>query len=483
MGVGRNTLIVQYLGESTLIVSIALVFAVLLVILLLPQFNVVTDKQLTLNFTVNLGLSAVGILIVTSLLAGSYPAFFLSKCNPVTVLRGSISSSLTVSSREQWVRSGLVIFQFALTVLLISSVLVLHQQIDFIQSKNLGYSRDNLISFELENRAKYNEGSSIKKDTEESSIKTFLYEVENTPGIVHVTNACHDLTGDHGGLSGLDWKTGDQDEALQFSNLEVGYDFIETLGIDLVEGRTFSRSFSAEETKIVVNETAVEIMGLTDPIGKVIRLWGKEKEIIGVVQDFHYESLYEEVQPCLFQLVPGCNTILARIEAGKEKETIALLSSLYQQYHPAFAFEYRFLDEDYQALYAAEQRVSTLSRYFAGLAIIISCLGLFGLAAFTAERRLKEIGIRKILGADSLSIVRLLSTDFTKMVLVAIFVGLPISYWLAQQWLADFAYRIDLKWWYFISAGLIALFIAWLTVGLQTIKAARVNPVECLKDE
>ncbi|MGD1893421.1 MAG: ABC transporter permease [Cyclobacteriaceae bacterium] len=483
IGVGRNALIVQHITESTVVVGFSLVLAMLLVVLFLPQFNTITSKQLTLNFTLNQGLSVLGILIVTSLLAGSYPALFLSGFNPMAILRGGgTSGQLTTSLGERWIRTGLVVFQFTLSILLITSVLVVYHQVEFIQAKNLGYSRDNVIYFEVESKAS-GTGELSEESLMEQQVETFLYAMETMPGVVQASNACHDLTGDHGGISGVDWEPGDQDRALTFGNLEVGYGFIETLGISLVAGRPFSRNFSSESSKIIINERAAEVIGFTDPVGKTIRIWGQEREIIGVVQDFHYESLYEEVRPCFFRLFPGCETILARIEAGKEKETIDLLGKLYQQQYPQLAFEYRFLDEDYQALYAAEQRVSTLSRYFAGLAILISCLGLFGLAAFTAERRIKEIGIRKALGASVTSIVQLLSGDFTKMVLVAIAVALPISYFVAKHWLQSFAFHIDLQWWYFAGAGFLALLIAWFTVGLQTVKAAQVNPVECLKDE
>jgi ABC-type antimicrobial peptide transport system permease subunit len=207
-------------------------------------------------------------------------------------------------------------------------------------------------------------------------------------------------------------------------------------------------------------------------------------QIIGIAKDFHFESLHENIRPLIFRLWPErTNRFMAKIEAGKEKETIDRLQAFYKAYNPGFTLDYRFLDQEYQAQYVAEQRVSTLSRYFAGIAILISCLGLFGLAAFTAERRLKEIGIRKTLGATDFGIVRLLSADFTRMVLTAIVIALPISYFITRKWLEGFAYRIDLEWWFFIASGFLAILIAWFTVGLQTVKAARVNPTECLKDE
>lgn len=210
-------------------------------------------------------------------------------------------------------------------------------------------------------------------------------------------------------------------------------------------------------------------------------MWGNEKEIIGVAGDFHYESLYEKVKPCLFQLEPRSSSILAKVKAGTERATITQLEELYHQYNPGLAFDYQFLDSDYQSLYAEEQKVASLCRYFAGLAIVISCLGLFGLATFSVQKRMKEIGIRKVLGSSDLGIVRLLSDDFTRILIVAITIALPFSFLIADRWLGSFAYHIDLKWWYFGLAGLGAIFVAWISLGIQTVKAAMVNPTECLK--
>jgi len=250
------------------------------------------------------------------------------------------------------------------------------------------------------------------------------------------------------------------------------------------EGRSFSRDIGADTARVIFNEAAIEAMGLKDPIGKKAMGF----EIIGVVKNFHFESFHRDVIPQLFILhrnrfASPPSLIMARIEGGKEVETLERINEFYKSYNPGFPLDYRFLDEDYQRQYVSEQRVSTLSRYFAGLAIVISCLGLFGLAAFTAQRRLKEIGIRKILGSSDFGIVRLLSGDFTKTVLAAIVIALPLSYFMTRKWLDEFAYRIDLEWWYFAGSGILALLVAWFTVGLQTIRAARVNPTQCIKDE
>lgn len=259
---------------------------------------------------------------------------------------------------------------------------------------------------------------------------------------------------------------------------------IELLEIEMKEGRAFSKKFASDDSTVIFNEAAIDMMELKDPIGKRVRLFGRDLEILGVAKNFHFESLHKSVKPLFFILVPErTNTIMVKVKSERLEETITKLQAYYSGFTQGLPLEYKFLDEVFQAQYASENRVAVLSRYFAGIAILISCLGLFGLVAFTAERRLKEIGIRKVLGASEFGIIYLLSRDFTKMVVAAIVIALPLSYLIARHWLNGFAYRIDLELWYFIVAGLIALFIAWLTVGFHAIKAARVNPAECLKDE
>ena len=467
VGAGRSTLVFQYLGESTLMAMLSLITAIVLVLLFLPQFNQITGKQLYLPFEAPLILSFLAITLITGIMAGSYPALYLSAFNPVNVLKGALNKSVG----ELWARKGLVVLQFTLSVILIVSVFVVYKQIEFAQNKNLGYDKDNILYVD---RAGWEEGP----------LETFLAEARKLPGVRQASSMGHDMTGHIAASYGVEWPGKDPDDRTEFEMMPVGYEMLELLEIEMAAGRTFSKKFSADTAKIIFNEAAIEHIGFSDPIGKVVKWGDGEREIIGVVKDFHFESLHEKVKPMIFWLDPSRTwSIAVKIEAGKEQETIAQLQPLFQTFYPGFPFDYKFLDQEYQALYAAEQRVSTLSKYFAGIAILISCLGLFGLAAFTAERRLKEIGIRKILGATDFGIVRLLSGDFTKMVLVAIVVALPISYLIAQRWLEDFAFSIELEWWYFAGAGLLALLIAWFTVGLQTVKAARVNPVECLKDE
>ena len=465
VGARKSTLIVQYLSESLLISLVSLFVALLLVFLLLPQFNVIVGKNLTLSVSLNFSLILLAIVIVTGLLAGSYPAFYLSKFTPVTVLRGKVNNFMG----EVWARKGLVVIQFTLSIILIVSVLIVYHQIQFIQTQNLGYNKENVLIVG-------NEGKISEQH------ETFIVEVQKIPGVLAVSSSGHDMTGHDGGTYGIEWPGKDPEDRTEFERMPVNYGLIELLGIQIKEGRSFSRDFT-DSSSIIFNEAAITFMGLTDPIGKEVKLWGKNMQIVGVVKDFNFESFREQIKPAFLWISPYTSNVMVKVEAGKEMSVIAYLQKFCKEFNPGFPLEYRFLDSDYQSLYAAEKRVSILSKYFAALAIIISCLGLFGLAAFSAERRIKEIGIRKVLGSSEFAIVRLLSADYTKMVLTAIFISLPVSYMIAKSWLSNFAFKIDLEWWFFIVAGISALLIAWLTVGLLTIRAARVNPSACLRSE
>ena len=460
IGAHRSTLIFQYLGESMLMSLLSLFIAIVLVELLLPQFSEITGKQLALHFDRYSILAALGIAIFTGLVAGSYPALYLSGFNPALVLKGKLNTSLG----EVWARKGLVIFQFTLSVGFIVSVLIIYKQIEFIQTKNLGYDKDNVIYFETEGRIT-------------DHVETFLSEVKQQPGIVNASSMLGDMIGETNGTPGAVSQNG---KVITMNGTCVNYDVLETLGIEMKEGRTFSRDLDSDTLKIIYNEAAIDALGLQDPVGKIV----DGSEIVGVAKNFHFQSLHEKVKPFCFRLEPHwATTIMVKVKSGKEEETVSNLRKFYKTFNPGFDFDYKFLDQTYQAKYVAEKRVAILSRYFAGLAVMISCLGLFGLAAFSAERRYKEIGIRKVLGSSELGIVYLLSFDFTKMVMVSIFIALPISYFTTTHWLDSFAYRIELQWWYFFGAGFIALIITWLTVGTQTIRAAKINPSECLKNE
>ncbi len=469
-GASRGTLVLQYLGESMLVATASMILAVMLVVLFLPAFNSITGKQLDLHHpNTGLILSLAGITLFTGLISGCYPAVYLSGFAPALVLKGKLKNA----AGELLVRKGLVIFQFSLSFLLILGVLVVYRQIRFIQTTNLGYNRDHVISFLREGRL----GDANRQ-------AAFLAEARNIPGITHASTIGHNLTGHANGTNGVEWEGKDPNDKTEFEAVAVDYDMLETLGISMKQGRSFSKAFGVDSTKIIFNEAAIRFMGLTDPIGKKVKMWGTDMQIVGIAKDFHFQSLHEKVKPLLFYLAPG-NTwrFMAKIETGKEEQVIGRLQQLYRQFNPGLPFEYSFLDADYQKLYAAEARVSVLSRYFAGLAILISCLGLFGLAAFTAERRKKEIGIRKVLGASARSVVILLSKDFLKLTMIAILLAFPLSWWIASQWLSSFAYRIYLGSGIFVVTGVSIIVITLLTISFQAFKAALSNPVKSLKAE
>ncbi|MDF7815641.1 ABC transporter permease [Hymenobacter sp. YC55] len=461
LGASRTALVVHFLLESVLMTFVALFLAVVLLQVTLPQLNEITGKHLTLTPEPKLLVSFLGIALLTGLLAGSYPAFYLSGFKPATVFRGTQMGSVA----DLWTRKGLVVFQFVLSVIFIVCVLVVHRQMHYVQSKDLGYDKSNVIYFET-----------ADKSAQEPT--AFLAELKRLPGVVNASGmwGFFVAVGPHGVGPQLEW----QGRKFPVNNLGVNYDMVETLGIQMKAGRSFSPQFRSDSTEIIVNETLVKTLGLQDPIGKTL----DRGKIVGVAKDFYYESLHEKVEPFIFRLEPkAAGTVLVKLAPGSDKETIRRLQQFYKAYNAGLTLDYQYLDAEYQAQYASERRVAVLSRYFAGLAILISCLGLLGLTAFTAEKRRKEIGVRKVLGASELSIVYLLSRDLTKLVVVAIVLALPISYLLVRHWLDSFEYRIALEFWYFLGAGLLALLVAWLTVGTQAVRAARIDPALCLRDE
>ena len=477
LGVSRKSLIIQFLTESILLALIALVLASQIVTIGLPYFNEIAGKQLQFSPNPTIVFGALGITLLTGLLAGCYPAFYLSGFSPIAVLKGK----LNVSFGELWVRKGLVVFQFALTILFIVGLTVIHQQIELAQTKNMGYDRDNILNFQWKGNL-YTRFNGLNEGKSNEHFYTFMEELKGVTGIINASNMTGDLYEEIYGQTGITWTGNDAEKDVHFQSPIVGYDFIETFGIEMLEGRTFSKDHQDSYDKVILNKAAVKFMNLENPIGQTIGL-DDGAEVIGVVNDFHYGSLRNNIEPLIFRCEQNGRNVLAKIQRGAEKATIERLQKLHSEFLPGYNFEFTFLDDAYQAQYEAEAKVSVLSKYFAGLAILISCLGLFGLATFTAERRKKEIGIRKILGASVFGIVRMLTSDFTSIVLVAILIALPISYVIAQNWLANFAFSIALTGWYFVLPGALVLLIAWGTVGLQTVQAARVNPVECLKEE
>ncbi|NLR58808.1 FtsX-like permease family protein [Chitinophaga polysaccharea] len=465
IGANRATLIFQYLGESMMMTFIALLIALLLVALLLPQFNLVTGKTLSLTPTPGMVLSILGITFFTGLLAGSYPALYLSGFNPLTVLKGKLPGA----TGQLLARKGLVVFQFTLSVLFMVAVITIYRQIAYIQSKKPGYDKDNVVYFDAEGK--------VAKE----GMPAFLAAVKKIPGVVNASGMVGNLLG--APSMGYNWKGRGIDETILYRPVQVNYDMIETLGLEMAAGRPFSRNFGTDSFNIIFNEAAIKAMGITDPVGRVISFNGITTTIIGVVKDFHFQSLHETIKPQFFTLDFHNSKVMVKIKAGQTKAVLDKLAAFYQSYNPGFIFDYKFLDEDFQAQYVAENRVAALSRYFTGLAVLISCLGLFGLAMFTAESRRKEVSIRKVLGATVANIVMMLSKELLRAVLLAVLIGLPLAWYCMDRWLNSFAWHIQLGPGVFLLAGGAILGSTILTVSYQTIRAATENPVKSLKME
>ncbi|PZR26792.1 MAG: transporter permease [Citrobacter freundii] len=473
MGASRSRIILQYLSESVLTSFFALALAMVLIAALMPAFNQITGKSLTLDLSPSVIVAAIAITFITGLVAGSYPALYISGFRPVAVLKGELKTSVA----ELWTRKGLVVFQFALSIFAIAAVLIIYRQISFIQSRDLGYKRDNIIHFE----------QPVSFDSVQlASAMSMMNELKNIPGVVNASSYYHNLTGNHGSIGNFQWPGKDPNKNIDFVNLEVGANFIETVGIRMKEGRAIKAAIGfpfKPSNEIVFNESAINAMGIKDPIGKTVKFWDQERVIVGVAEDFNFESLYAKVQPCFFQVFPVMPNIIVKIRAGSERQTIAQVQSIFEKFNKGLTFDYRFMDEEYQALYQSESRVAVLSKYFAGLAIIISCLGLFGLAAFTAQKRQKEIGIRKVVGASVQAVVFMLSKGFLQLILVAACIALPAVWWVMGEWLNGFAYRTSITMNVFVLTIGSILLITLVTISFQSVRAAMANPVKSLRSE
>ena len=478
IGVHRKSLMAQYIVESMLITFIATLIALSLVYFLLPAFNVLTGKNILFSLDPTLLLSLCSILLVTGFVAGAYPALYLSGFSPIKALKGKIDKS----NMAQPARRVLVIFQFTISTLMLVFMVVISQQIQFIQAKNLGYDKENLVWF----TAGVPAGDDKTEGLSEIHLESLLQALKSTPGVVNASNFAHHMVGEFGTTTGVKWPGKDPDKGMLFVGISAGYDFINTMNIEVKEGRSYARSFKTDHEKIIFNEAAIEAMGLQDPLGKVITLWGDKREIIGVTKDFHVDALYEEIQPTFIKLDTDefAPHIMVKLEAGQETQAIDRIERVFKQFFVAgMPFEFKFLDDNFQQLYAQEIKMGTLSKYAAGVVALISGLGLFGFANFTVNRRIKEIGIRKVFGATQGNVVYLLLLDFTKLVLIALAVALPAAFLMAKDWLNEFAFRVSLDGWIFLGTGLTVIVFSWAAVGWQTTQAALLNPAESLKDE
>jgi putative ABC transport system permease protein len=469
IGSSRRSLVFQFLGESLFVTALSTVIALMLVALLIPQFNFITGKQLSFHFSLNQVSVLFLIALITGILSGSYPAFYLSGFKPLETLKGKLQGKLG----ELFIRKGLVIFQFIISLVLIVSVFIVYRQVEFAQTKPIGYAKENVVYFDMEGKIFENK-------------KNFFDELKRVPGVVKAGGIDQSLIREDGGSStyGIEWPGKIENRKIDFMIRTVDESLVHTLGMQTKEGKLFSDSMGSNNSYLLLNETAAKVMGLKNPVGTKVKLWGEEKTILGVMKDFHTASVHQPISPLVFRCVPdNVSMAMVRIEAGSERKVIDRLTAFYKKVNPGYALNLQFLDDTFRAQYLTEERTLTLAKYFAWLTILISCLGLFGLAAYDTERRTKEIGIRKVLGANTKSLVTLLSKDFLILVVIAIILASPVAYYLMSKWLQDFVYRVDISWWIFIVAGALALLIALLTVSFQAIKAAIANPVKSLRTE
>jgi predicted permease len=469
IGAVRLALVAQFIGEAMLLTLFSVITGVVIASLFLPAFNILTGKDLSLPLTQGFfWLSMAGLLIITGLVSGSYPAIFLSALKPIRVLKGS----LKFSWKATFFRQGLVVSQFALSIVLIVGMIVIYRQMNYIQTKNIGYDRENLLYIPIEGELIKNYSLFKEEAHKIAGIRT-ISKMRNSPTVIeHHTGS-------------IEWPGKNENLMVSFADAVVGYDFVKTLNLELKEGRDFSKVFGTDSASFILNETAVAKIGYKNPIGETIS-WGNRKgTIIGVLKDFHFNSMHNAIEPLIIRLDENWpwGTILVRTKAGNTKEAISGLENLLKKLNPKVPFTYQFSDEQYDRLYRSEQVVSKLANIFAFLAICISCLGLFGLATFTASQRTKEIGVRKVLGASAPDIVAMLSRNFLKPVAIAMLIAFPVAWHTMNLWLQNFAYKVDIDWWIFAIAGLITICIALLTVSYQSIKASLSNPVTSLRTE
>jgi len=473
VGAGKRQLIGQFIGESLFVSFLAICFSLLIVMLLLPSFNTLTEKHLSLDLTdPSFLIVLLGLTLVTGIVSGSYPALFMSSLKPIIVLKGL----LKFKSGATYFRKALVVFQFALSIILILGMIVIYRQIDYIHNKNLGFAKEDLLYMPLEGEL-------------QKTYPTFKEQLLRQPGIKYVTSAQSSPLEVGSSTAGVRWPGKDTTKLILFSNNPVTYDYIKAMGIQMVAGRDFSNEFGLDTMNYLVNEAAAKKIGYKDPVGKELTMWGDKGMIVGVMKDYHHNSLHVPIEPLILRLHKMSwggtywGNVIVRTEKGKTKQAIASMEKLFKQFNPGFPFKYYFTDDEIANRYKAEYTVSRLSRYFAFLAIFISCLGLFGLVTFTAEQKTKEIGIRKVLGASVTGIVGMLSKDFLTLVVIAAVIAFPIAWWAMHRWLNDFAYRVNIGWWVFVVAGVVALLIALLTISFQSVKAAIANPAKSLRTE
>jgi len=470
VGSGRKQLIGQFMVESAFLVCIAFLLSLLLVQLTLPWFNELSDKKMTIFWgSWFFWISAIGFVLFTSFISGSYPAFFLSAYNPISVLKGVIRSGKFSTIP----RKVLVTIQFTVSVSLIIGVMVVYYQIQYAKDRPAGYDRYGLITTWL-------------GGLNNTKAEAFKQEVFRTGAIENIAASTSPPTDLWSFQSDFDWEGKPPDMQPNIGWVRCTFGYGETIGYKIRQGRDFSKQFATDTAAIIINEAAVRYIGMKDPIGKIIRYNLEPYTVVGVVNDMIQESPYEPVHPTAYFVSRTAVSDHYTIRLNRKlpfSDAISRIEPVYKKFSQDNPFAYRFVDETYDRKFQGEARIGKLASVFASLAIFISCLGLFGLAAFVAERRTKEVGIRKVLGASVLDLWVMLSKEFTILVMISCFVAIPIAWYFMDKWLQDFSYRVHISWWLFAIAGLSALLIALLTVSFQAIKAAIANPVKSLRSE
>jgi putative ABC transport system permease protein len=476
IGAVKGALVNQFLMESLMMSALALMLALLFIQLSIPIFNNLINKQLSLLLLPNVYFWLVGLALATGLLAGTYPALYLSSFKPAAILKGKLVNTISAVA----IRKGLVIFQFAVSIVLILVATLISNQMSFLASQNLGFDKEQKVIIPIQTSEAATNAEALKNELSNSSQVISGTIASTYPGIENIQDALFYAEGKS------------VNETVDITSANIGEEYIETLGIELLHGRGFSKDFLNDTSAVVLNEAAILELGypVDGALGKNIyyEFQGKKvtMHIIGVVKNYHYQSLQQKVKPLLLTKSPffsAANNYLILSVKGTNAETIAAFEKTWNKINPGSPFMYSFLDEDFQKNYQKEARTLTIVKYFTAIAIIIACLGLFGLASFTAEQRVKEIGVRKVLGASITQIVALLSADFLKLVVISIVIASPIAFYLMREWLQGFAYHTDINLWVFVLVGMTAICIAFVTVSFQAIKAAILNPVNSLKSE
>ncbi len=471
IGALRFQLVIQFLGESLLVSFIALLIGIAVAWLLLPFFNDLSAKTISINLlNVKIISGLLGVAVLVGLLSGSYPAFFLSSFKPVKVLKGL----KIFGGQKSFLRNGLVVFQFAIAIVLMVSTLVVNNQLKFISNRDIGFNKQNLLYLQMPQTGDLHNNYQALKATLNENAGTADYTlIEHLP--TYLTT----------GTTDIKWAGKDPNQQIIFPHIGADGNFLKTFGIRLAAGRGFNDNFKADANNYVLNETAVKIMGMTpaSAIGQKISLNDNPGEVIGVVKDFNFKPVQQRIEPLILRYTNRGGFVVIRTSPANIQQAIAKLKVVFQKVYPDFPFSYGFVDQDLSKLYIAEQQMGKLFNVFSIISIIVSCLGLFGLATFATQKRLKEISVRRVLGASAAGIVAMLAKDFVKPVAAALLIAFPLAWWAMNKWLDSYAYRIHISWWMFALAGIMAIVIAFLTISYQSIKAALTNPVESLRSE